>query len=274
VGVLDGVELFTSETGTAQGSVLSPLLGNVYLHYALDRWFERRVKPRLRGQATLVRHADDFVIGFEYRDDAQRVMDALGPRLGHFGLTLHPDKTRLVGFRRPPKGSRSGKGRATFDFLGFTCYWARTRKGRWGMFCKPAPVQAIAELVQVAGHVFLAHPTEGSEDPGLEVREDRVAPGQDLGRASAIGPLNVPIWVTPTSSRGRWPENPLDRQGPSYRLSARDLTGHRASPRPDHKGPRCGGGGAGYDAGSLRLVAPGALVSLRSQRSGRLAPGQ
>ena len=136
VGVLDGVELSTPETGTVQGSVLSPLLGNVYLHYALDRWFERKVKPRLRGQATLVRYADDFVIGFEYKDDAQRVRDALGKRLGYFGLTLHPDKTRLLPFRRPPKGQEGGKGRATFDFLGFTFYWARTRKGRWGMFCK------------------------------------------------------------------------------------------------------------------------------------------
>jgi hypothetical protein len=109
------------------------------------------VKPRLRGQATLVRYADDFVIGFETKEDAQRVMDALGERLGRFGLTLHPDKTRLLPFRRPPKRQESGKGRATFarslrlrsacdcvgrDFLGFTFYWARTRKGRWGMFCK------------------------------------------------------------------------------------------------------------------------------------------
>ena len=136
VGVLEGVELSTSETGTAQGSVLSPLLGNVYLHHALDRWFEQRVKPRLRGQASLVRYADDFVIGFETEKDAQRVMDALGERLLHFGLTLHPDKTRLLPFRRPLKSQEGGKGRATFDFLGFTFYWARTRKGRWGMFCK------------------------------------------------------------------------------------------------------------------------------------------
>ncbi len=136
VGVFDGVALSTSETGTAQGSVLSPLLGNVYLHYALDLWFEQEVKPRLRGRATLVRYADDFVIGFEYKDDAKRVMDALGNRLGHFGLTLHPDKTRLLPFRRPPKRQESGKGPATFDFLGFTFYWARTRKGRWGMTCK------------------------------------------------------------------------------------------------------------------------------------------
>jgi len=136
VGVLEGVELSTSETGTAQGSVLSPLLGNVYLHYALDRWFERRVKPQLHGQATLVRYADDFVIGFEFKKDANRVMDALGKRLEHFGLTLHPDKTRLLPFWRPPKRQEGGKGRATFDFLGFTFYWARTRKGRWGMTCK------------------------------------------------------------------------------------------------------------------------------------------
>jgi hypothetical protein len=80
VGVLDGVELSTSESGTAQGSVLSPLLGNVFLHYALDLWFEQEVKPRLRGRATLVRYCDDFVIGFEREDDARRVMAVLGKR--------------------------------------------------------------------------------------------------------------------------------------------------------------------------------------------------
>jgi hypothetical protein len=151
VGVLDGVELSTSESGTAQGSVLSPLLGNVYLHYVLDLWFEQEVKPRLRGRATLIRYADDFIIGFEQEDDARRVMGLLGKRLGRFGLALHPDKTRLLPFRRPPAGQKGGKGpraskarealatasaAATFDFLGFTLYWARTRKGRWGMFCK------------------------------------------------------------------------------------------------------------------------------------------
>jgi len=136
VGVLDGVELSTPEAGTAQGSVLSPLLGNVYLHYVLDLWFERVVKPRLRGGATLIRYCDDFVIAFERRDDARRVMAVRGPRLGRFGLTLHPDKTRLLSFRRPPKRQTGGKGRATFDFLGFTFDLPRTRRGRWAMFCK------------------------------------------------------------------------------------------------------------------------------------------
>jgi RNA-directed DNA polymerase len=136
VGVLDGVELSTSESGTAQGSVLSPLLGNVYLHYTLDLWFEQEVKSRLRGRATLIRYCDDFVIGFEFEDDAQRVMTELGKRLKCFGLALHPDKTRLIPFRRPSAGQKGGKGPATFDFLGFTLYWARSSKGRWGMFCK------------------------------------------------------------------------------------------------------------------------------------------
>ncbi len=93
-------------------------------------------KPRLRGRATLIRYCDDFIIGFEQGEDARRVMEVLGKRLGRFGLALHPDKTRLLPFRRPPAGQKSGKGSATFDFLGFTLYWARTRKGRWGMFCK------------------------------------------------------------------------------------------------------------------------------------------
>ena len=136
VGVLDGEEFSTSETGTVQGSVLSPLLGNVYLHYVLDLWFERRVKPQLRGQAILVRYADDFVIGFEDKGDAERVMDDLGKRLEHFGLTLHPDKTHLLPFRRPPVRQQGGKGQATFDFLGFTFFWTRTRRGRWALRCK------------------------------------------------------------------------------------------------------------------------------------------
>jgi group II intron reverse transcriptase/maturase len=135
-GVLDGAELSAPETGTAQGSVLSPLLGNVYLHYALDLWFETEVKPRLRGRATLIRYADDFVMGFEHEEDARRVMAVLGKRLGRFGLTLHPDKTRLLPFRRPPAGQTSGKGLTTFDFLGFTLYWAQSRRGRWWITCK------------------------------------------------------------------------------------------------------------------------------------------
>jgi hypothetical protein len=83
------------------------------LHYALDLWFETEVRPRLWGRATLVCYADDFVIGFEHEEDARRVVAVLGKRLGRFGLPPHPDKTRLLPFRRPPAGQKSGKGSAS-----------------------------------------------------------------------------------------------------------------------------------------------------------------
>ena len=159
VGVLDGSAYAEPETGTAQGSVLSPMLGNVYLHYVQDLWFEREVKPRLRGEAHLVRYADDFVMTFERQDDAERVMDVLGKRMGRFGLTLHPDKTRLLPFRRPPAGQTGGKGPATFDFLGFTLHWQRARSGRWGMMCKTRSarlrrsVQAVADWCRRHRHL-------------------------------------------------------------------------------------------------------------------------
>jgi RNA-directed DNA polymerase len=136
VGVLDGEAVLEPELGTVQGSVLSPLLGNVYLHYVLDRWFETEVKPRLRGTATLIRYCDDFIIGFEREDDAGRVRAGLEKRLGRFGLTLHPDKTRLLPFWRPSTTQQSGHGPASFDLLGFTFYWRRTRTGHWRMGCK------------------------------------------------------------------------------------------------------------------------------------------
>jgi len=136
VGVLDGEEYSEPGLGTAQGSALSPLLGNIYLHYALDVWFEREVKPRLRGKAHLIRYADDFVIGFERQDDADRVMQVIGKRMGKYGLTLHPEKTRLFSFGRPRDGRKEGKGPATFDFLGFTMYWRRGKRGVWALAFK------------------------------------------------------------------------------------------------------------------------------------------
>ena len=131
VGVLDGEQYTEPSTGTAQGSSLSPILGNVYLHHVLDVWFEREAKPRLKGHACLVRYADDFVIGFELEHDARRVMEALSKRMARFGLRLHPEKTRLLPFNKPPSGQSGGKGPGNFDFLGFTLYWRRTRRGKW-----------------------------------------------------------------------------------------------------------------------------------------------
>jgi RNA-directed DNA polymerase len=134
VGVLDGETYEETDTGTAQGSVLSPLLGNIYLHHVLDVWFEREVKPRLHGRSTLVRYADDFVICFERGEDAERVMEVLGKRMSKHGLTLHPEKTQLLRFRPPADGG--GKGSATFNFLGFTLHWQRTLRGKWRLGCR------------------------------------------------------------------------------------------------------------------------------------------
>jgi RNA-directed DNA polymerase len=129
VGVLDGERVLEPSEGTAQGSSLSPLLGNVYLHYVLDTWFEHEVRPHLQASSVLVRYADDFVLCFEHGDDAAYVWSILEERFKTFGLTLHPKKTRSFVFRPPRQGGEGGG--ATFDFLGFTLHWLRTRRGAW-----------------------------------------------------------------------------------------------------------------------------------------------
>lgn len=136
-GVMDNGAYTRPESGTPQGGVISPLLANVYLHVVLDEWFARDVLPRLKGRAQLVRYADDFVVVCEREDDANEVMTVLPKRLGRYGLTLHPDKTRLVRFERParkPGGKRNDDDSTTpqtFDFLGFTHHWGVSRKNTW-----------------------------------------------------------------------------------------------------------------------------------------------
>ncbi len=133
VGILEDGGIVTPETGTTQGSTFSPLLANVYLHHALDLWFEEKVKGSLLGSATLIRYCDDFVIAFSREEEARQVHERLISRMAEFGLELHPDKTRLVDFRRPLPKSGGGKGLDTFDFLGFTILWSKSRKGNWYM---------------------------------------------------------------------------------------------------------------------------------------------
>ena len=108
-GVLEGGAITHPDAGTPQGGVASPLLANVYLHYVLDEWFGQEVKPRLKGRAFLIRYADDFVIGFTDESDARRVLEVLPKRFGSYGLTIHPDKTRLVEFRRPDRRASAHK---------------------------------------------------------------------------------------------------------------------------------------------------------------------
>jgi len=129
-GVLEEGNLTRPKAGTPQGGVVSPLLANVYLHEVLDEWFEDVVQPRMRGTAYLVRFADDAVLVFAREDDARRVAAVLPKRLAKYGLKLHSEKTRLVPFGPPGSHRRHGSGRReTFDFLGFTHYWGRSRRG-------------------------------------------------------------------------------------------------------------------------------------------------
>jgi RNA-directed DNA polymerase len=155
-GVMKDGAIEYPDAGTPQGGVISPILANVYLHEVLDDWFARQVVPRLAGRATLVRYADDVVIIFEHERDARRVLDVLPKRLAKYGLTLHPEKTRLVDFRRPdrrvtasPEGDTCPRP-GTFDLLGFTHYWAMSRKGYWVVKQKTAADRFRRTLKRIA----------------------------------------------------------------------------------------------------------------------------
>jgi len=134
-GILDDGELVFPEKGSPQGSVISPLLANVYLHVVLDKWFAEVVTPHCRGKVMLIRYADDFIIGCQCEEDAQRIMEVLPKRFAKYGLEVHPEKTKLVDFTRPrgghgPKGIDSKRKKpGTFSFLGFVYYWGKTLRG-------------------------------------------------------------------------------------------------------------------------------------------------
>ena len=127
--------LLESETGTGQGQIISPLLANIYLHHVLDVWFEEEVKPRLRGKAFEIRYADDGLLCFQFKEDAERVLEVLPKRFAKYGLTLHPEKTRLVKFGRSAyyQAKRTETKTATFDFLGFTHRCATSRAGKFAV---------------------------------------------------------------------------------------------------------------------------------------------
>ena len=161
VGVLDGERVLEPSDGTAQGSSLSPLLGNVYLHYVLDVWFERDVRPQLRGSNALVRYADDFVLCFERADDAAYVWGILEKRFQTFGLTLHPKKTRSFAFQPPRNGGEGGG--ATFGFLGFTLHWQRTRRGKWRVAFRTRGVR-LRRAIQAAAEWCRSHRHDSVEE--------------------------------------------------------------------------------------------------------------
>ena len=159
-GVMEEGIVSYREDGTPQGGIISPLLSNIYLHEVLDKWFANEVKVRLKGRTFLIRYADDFVMGFEFEEDARRVYAVLPKRFEKWGLRLHPEKTRLIPFARPEKGSGDGGPTepGTFDFLGFTHYWGKARKGYYVIRRKTAQkrmsrgLKAISEWMRKNRH--------------------------------------------------------------------------------------------------------------------------
>jgi RNA-directed DNA polymerase len=191
IGVIDDGRLLVSETGTGQGQIVSPLLANVYLHFVLDQWIEHDVKAHLRGKVFVIRYADDAVLCFQYREDAEKVLQVLPKRFARFGLTLHPEKTRLVEFGRQAltRAIRSGTKTATFEFLGFTHKCARSRRGKFTVQVKTMKkrlrrsLKAVAEWCQVHRH-------------------DRVNKQQAILNAKLRG--HYQYYGRPTNYRGLW----------------------------------------------------------------------
>jgi group II intron reverse transcriptase/maturase len=170
VGVIDEGRLLMTDTGVGQGQVISPLLANIYLHYVLDKWFEEQVKPRLRGEAHAVRFADDFILFFQYKEDAVRVLEVLRKRFDKYGLTLHPEKTRLIEFgaKALQKSERpGGKPPETFDFLGFTHIAKRSRRGYFTIHVKTMKkrfrrsLKAVSEWCKLHLHDTLEEQQKG-----------------------------------------------------------------------------------------------------------------
>ncbi len=152
-----------------------PLLANIYLHEVLDEWFVREVQPRLKGRAVLVRYADDFVFVFARKDDAERVYEVLPKRFGKYGLTLHPDKTRLVPFQRPDRVDGDDDGPGTIDLLGFTHHWGLSRKGKW-------VVKKRTAKIRTSGSVGLPDPVGNATGPAALERRGHAGDTVCTGR--------------------------------------------------------------------------------------------
>jgi len=143
-GVLDGKQISYPEEGTPQGGLISPLLSNIYLHYVLDEWFCEQIQPLLSGRSTIVRYADDFVLGFENASDANRVMEVLTKRFEKYKLELHPEKTKIVNLN-----SKRSEGERSFDFLGFTHYLGKSQKGKLVLKRKTSSKKLTLALIKV-----------------------------------------------------------------------------------------------------------------------------
>jgi RNA-directed DNA polymerase len=144
-GILENGQVMYPTEGAPQGASISPLISNLFLHYVVDEWFKEQAQPRLKGESFIIRFADDLLLGFTNKEDAMRVMEVLPKRLGKFGLTLHPKKTRLIDLGEE---EQKGQPKQTFDFLGFTHYMGKSRKGKRILMRKTSSKKLNASLVR------------------------------------------------------------------------------------------------------------------------------
>jgi RNA-directed DNA polymerase len=147
-GIMESGNISYPKEGTPQGSVISPLLSNIYLHYVLDEWFSEQIQPLLKGKSFIVRYADDFVLGFTDKSDAERVMAVLPKRFANYGLTLHGEKTKLIDLN----SKRGGDGRS-FDFLGFTHFLSKSLKGNLVLKRKTSTKRLTRAIVNVSSYI-------------------------------------------------------------------------------------------------------------------------
>ena len=149
-GIMESGNISFPDSGTKQGSVISPLLSNIYLHYVLDEWFSEQIQPLLKGKSFIVRFADDCVLGFTDKSDAERVMEVLPKRFAKYALTLHPEKTKMIDLN-----SKRGESGRSFDFLGFTHYLGKSRKGMMVLMRKTSSKRLTRAIVNISKYIKL-----------------------------------------------------------------------------------------------------------------------
>ena len=224
-GILEDGVVTVSDRGTGQGSVISPLLANIYLHYALDLWAVRWRRREATGDMIIVRYADDFIVGFQHESDARRFLDEMRERLRKFALSLHPEKTRLIEFGRfaAERRKRRGLGKPeTFNFLGFTFICGKTRAGKFQIQTED-PARP--------------HAGEAQDDQGGDVAAHAPADPR-AGKVAAAGRprlLQLPRRADQRSGTGRVPAS-----------RHRPLAAHAATSQPegsDHVGTDDAAGG-------------------------------
>ena len=269
-GILEDGVVTTSEVGTGQGSVISPLLANIYLFYVLDLFTERWRRREATGDVIIVRYADDFIVGFEHEDDARRFLDLLRERMGKFALALHPEKTRLIEFGRHAAANRKARALGkpeTFNFLGFTFICGQSRRGRFLIKRKSrrdrmrAKLQAIKQelrrrrhepireqgkwLKQVVARYFRYHAVPTNSHALVQFRAGVTARWRKLlssrsQKAAATGPGLLCSWITGSPNRASSTLGPTSVSPSHTRGRSRmresctygSVRGARSNPRP------------------------------------------